>query len=154
MPPRDEPTISDHVETATDPSAFAAWPPDVYQDMVENGDNGCVGTHLVSETESLRVWHLHIAPGTRCGFHRHVNPYFWSAMTPGTARTYFSDGRVEEMEYQTGDTRHYHYAPGEYMLHSLENIGETELVFITVEHLETPAVALPVPQSVRLAKSA
>jgi len=150
MSPRDCQTSSDHVETATDPSAFAHWPADVYRDMVRNGDNGCVGTTLVSETDTQRIWHLDIAPGTRCGFHRHVNPYFWSAMTPGKARTYFSDGRVVEMEYHKGETRHFHYGPGEYMLHSLENIGETELVFVTVEHLETPGVALPVPDHARL----
>lgn len=144
----------DHIETATDPAAFAHWPKDVYEDMLANQGNGCVGTTLVSETDSLRVWHLHIAPGARCGFHRHVNPYFWSAFADGKARTYFSDGRVVEMEYTKGQTQHYHYDPGEYMLHSLENIGDTELVFVTVEYLETPGVALPIPDHVRLSDAA
>jgi oxalate decarboxylase/phosphoglucose isomerase-like protein (cupin superfamily) len=150
MSPRDDQRATDHIETASEPSAFAHWPAEVYEEMLENAHNGCVGTVLVSETDTMRVWHLHIAPGARCGFHRHVNPYFWSAFTPGKARTYFSDGRVEEMEYFKGETRHFHYEPGESMLHSLENIGETELVFVTVEHLETPGVALPVPDHVRL----
>ena len=140
----------DHIETSDDPADFADWPADVYADMLANQQNGCVGSTLVSETETMRVWHLHIAPGDRCGFHRHVNPYFWSAFAPGKARTYFSDGRIVEMEYTAGQTQHYHYAPGEYMLHSLENIGETALIFVTVEHLETPGIALPVPDHVRL----
>lgn len=144
----------DHIETARDPAAFAAWPRDVYEDMLANQDNGCVGSVLVSETDSLRVWHLHIAPGARCGFHRHVNPYFWSAFAPGKARTYHSDGRIVETSYTKGQTRHYHYAPGEFMLHSLENIGETELVFVTVEHLTNPDIALPVPDHVRQAPAA
>lgn len=154
MAPRDEPPRRDHIETATDPAAFADWPEDVRQDMADNSNNGCVGTTLVSETDRLRVWHLHLAPGARCAFHRHVNPYFWTAMTSGSARTYFSDGRVVDMEYHVGETRHYHYDPGEYMLHSLENTGQTELVFVTVEHLETPGLALEVPDSVRPAAPA
>lgn len=141
---------SDHIETATDPAAFADWPPEVYREMLDNQQNGLVGSVLVSETDSLRVWHLTLAPGERLAFHRHVNPYFWSALTPGRARTYFSDGRIVETAYTQGQTQHYHYAPGEYMLHALENIGDAALAFVTVEHLENPGAALPIPASARL----
>ena len=141
---------SDHIETATDPAAFAEWPQEVYREMLDNQQNGLVGSVLVSETDSLRVWHLTLAPGERLPFHRHVNPYFWSALTPGRARTYFSDGRVVETVYTQGQTQHYHYAPGEYMLHALENIGDAPLAFVTVEHLENPGAALPIPASARL----
>ena len=141
---------SDHIETATDPAAFADWPPEVYQEMLDNQNNGVVGSQLVSETEDVRVWHLLLKPGERLAFHRHVNPYFWSALTPGRARTYASDGRVVEMDYFKGQTQHYHYAPGEYMLHALENIGDQDMAFATVEHLKNPGAALPVPDSVRL----
>ena len=145
--------ISDHIETATDPAAFAHWPEEIYREMIDRQMNGCVGSVLVSETDDLRVWHLNIAPGKRCGFHRHVNPYFWSALAPGRARTYFSDGRIADSTYSKGQTQHYHYGPGEYMLHSLENIGDTELQFITVEHLSNPGAALTVPDSARLART-
>ena len=140
---------SDHIETATDPAVFADWPPEVYQEMLDNQQNGLVGSTLVSETEAVRVWHLHLAPGERLPFHRHVNPYFWSALTPGRARTYFSDGRIVEMDYTQGQTRHYHYDPGDYMLHALENIGAQTLSFVTVEHLVNEGAALPVPASAR-----
>lgn len=76
----------DHVEMNTDPAAFAHWPEGLYEEMLQSRDNGCVGSVLVSETPLMRVWHLHIAPGKRCGFHRHVNRYFWTAMVPGKAR--------------------------------------------------------------------
>lgn len=139
---------SDHIETATDPAAFADWPKDVYDDMIANQRSGCVGSTLVSETERVRVWHLLLPVGCRCPFHRHVNPYFWTAHTEGKVRSYFSDGRIVEGAYYKGETSHYHYAPGEYMLHSIENIGETDILFTTVEFLEnTP---LPVPDAVRL----
>lgn len=145
---------TDHIETASDPAAFADWPREVYEDMVANGDNGCVGSVLVSETETLRIWHLHLAPGERCNFHRHVNPYFWTAVTAGKARSYFSSGQISEMEYHAGETRHFFYGPGEYMMHCLENIGDTTLTFVTVERLDHEGEPLPVPDSVRLTRAA
>jgi oxalate decarboxylase/phosphoglucose isomerase-like protein (cupin superfamily) len=36
------------------------------------------------------------------------------------------------------------------MLHSLENIGDTPLMFTTVEFLDGTNAALPLPDSVRL----
>ena len=142
-------TSKDHIETANQADAFRHWPKDVFADMMANQYSGCVGSVLVSETDALRVWHLHLPPGERCAFHRHVNPYFWTAMTQGTARTYFSSGDVVDMSYHPGQTQHYQYGDGEYMLHSLENIGTTELVFVTVEHLTGANEPLPVPDSVR-----
>ncbi|MBD3678490.1 MAG: hypothetical protein HUJ27_08820 [Rhodobacteraceae bacterium] len=138
------------METATDPAAFADWPDGLYEEMVRNDQNGCVGTVLVSETDRVRVWHLRLAPGERLPFHKHVNPYFWTVISPGSARAYFSDGRIAQAEYYAGQTSHYHYGPDEYMLHSLENIGETQLFFTTVEFLDGTNPPLPVPDSVRL----
>ena len=61
MPDDMKPT-SHHIETATDPAAFAHWPDGMYEEMLTNQQNGCVGSVLVSETDKLRVWHLHIPP--------------------------------------------------------------------------------------------
>ena len=44
-----------------------------------------------------------------------------------------------------GDTMHLSYAAGEYMLHSVENVGDTDLLFTTVEFLDSANAALPVP---------
>lgn len=144
------PRSNDHIELATDPAAFADWPAGLYEEMIANWDNGCVGTVLVSETERVRVWQLTLAPGCRCAFHRHVNPYFWSVFTPGKTRNYHASGEITEKEYTVGETRHYHYGPGESMAHSIENIGDTELVFATVEFLDGTNPPLEVPDSVRL----
>ncbi len=140
----------DHIATNPDPAAFAAWPAEIYAEMQGAHDNGCVGSSLVSETDRVRVWHLSLAPGARCGFHRHVNPYFWTALTAGTARAYVSDGKIVETGYYAGQTQHYHYGPGDYMLHSLENIGETELAFTTVEFLDGTNPPLAIPDEMRL----
>lgn len=141
---------TDHVETATDPAAFAHWPEGLHEEMLANAQNGCVGSVLVSETDRVRVWHLFIAPGQRCTFHRHVNPYFWSSHADGKARGYFSSGLVRDTVHYAGETKHYYYGPGDYMLHSVENIGDTELVFTTVEFLDGTNPALPIPDHIRL----
>lgn len=143
-----------HIETATDPAAFAQWPDGLREEMERSGENGCVGSVLVSETDRVRVWHLHIPPGARCQFHRHVNPYFWSSHANGTARGYFSSGLIRDTTHYVGETKHYYYGPGDYMLHSVENIGDTELVFTTVEFLDGTNDALPIPAEMRLSAPA
>jgi phosphoribosylpyrophosphate synthetase len=52
-------------------------------------------------------------------------------------RSHFAGGNVSEMAYQPGDTRHHTYAAGEFMIHDLENIGDTDMVFTTVEFLDS-----------------
>lgn len=144
--PKDTP-VRDHIPVSDNVTDFALWPAGLEQEMRANFDNGCVGTSLVSETGRVRVWHLALPAGQRLAFHRHVNPYFWTALTAGRARAYHSDGTIVEVDYTPGMTRHYHYDKGEFMLHSLENIGQTELRYTTVELLDNPP--LPVPDSVR-----
>lgn len=140
----------DHIPISDNPADFAHWPAGLEAEMRASVGNGCVGTTLVSETDRVRVWHLALAPGARLPFHRHVNPYFWTALTEGRARAYHSDGSVAEVDYYPGMTRHYHYGPDEFMLHTLENIGQTELRYTTVEFLDGTNPPLTVPDSVRL----
>jgi len=127
------------------------WPEGLAQEFVVDAQNGCVGNILVSETDRLRVWHLRLPPGVRSNVHRHVNDYFWSSMTAGRARSYYEDGRVTEGDYVPGQTRHFTYGAGESMCHCVENIGDTELLFATVEFLDGPNAPLSVPDAVRLA---
>ncbi len=46
------------------------------------------------------------------------------------------DGTTREVSYAAGETRYFHFGPGEYLLHDIENVGDTELIFTTVEHLD------------------
>jgi beta-alanine degradation protein BauB len=132
----------------------AHWPEALQDDLERNRMNGCVGSVLVSETDKVRVWHLRLPPGKRCSFHRHVLDYFWTCHTHGAARGYFEDGRIVDVKHFPGDTRHLNYGPGEYLLHSVENIGDTELLFTTVEFKDSANAPLPLPDSARLAEAA
>jgi mannose-6-phosphate isomerase-like protein (cupin superfamily) len=132
-----------------DRTAIAHWPAALQEEIQAAYGNGCVGLRLVSETDRLRVWHLTLAPGERIGFHRHVLDYFWTVMTDGSAKSNYGDGRTTVTHYKAGDTRHFTFSPGESMIHDLENVGATTLVFTTVEHLDSANPPLPVPDQVR-----
>lgn len=99
------------------------------------------------QSDRVRVWALNLKPGERIAFHTHVLDYFWTAVTGGRARSHHGDGRIAEVSYEPGDTQHHKYAAGEFMIYDLENIGETELVFTTVEFLDSENAPLAFPQN-------
>lgn len=129
---------------------IAQWPAELQDDLQRNSFNGCVGSVLVSETDRLRVWHLRLPVGKRCPFHRHVLNYFWTCHTNGKARGYYSDGRVVDVDHYPGHTKHFEFGTGKYMLHSVENIGDIDLLFTTIEFKDSANAPLPIPDSIRL----
>lgn len=135
----------------TNSTSAERWPAKIRDEFEREAKspNGCVGHKLISETDKVRVWRIHLRPGERVGFHRHVLNYFWSAATSGRGRQHFNDGETREYTYSAGETRHETYGPGEYKVHDLENIGDTDLIFVTVEFLESANKPLVVPQSTR-----
>ena len=141
-------TMADKPTNSTSAERWPAKIRDEFEREAKN-PNGCVGHKLISETDKVRVWRIHLRPGERVGFHRHVLNYFWSAATSGRGRQHFNDGETREYTYSAGETRHETYEPGEYKVHDLENIGDTDLIFVTVEFLESANKPLVVPQSTR-----
>ena len=129
-----------------------AWPAEIAAEFEreKKSPNGCVGKRLLSENERVRVWEIRLKPGERFGFHRHVLDYFWSVTTDGRARAHINDGTTVEHTYTAGETRHESHEPGHYKVHDLENIGTTDLNFITVEFLDSANKPLPVPDKVRV----
>jgi quercetin dioxygenase-like cupin family protein len=115
----------------------AAWPELIRKEFEANQYNGRVGTRLLSETKRVRVWEIRLAPGERIGFHRHVLDYFWTAVTPGRARSHAENGTIVEAVYSAGETRHFVYGKGEHKIHDLENVGDADLWFTTVEFLDS-----------------
>ena len=139
------------VDKPTNYRSTEQWPKTVRDEFAQETKtpNGCVGQRLISETDKVRVWRIHLKPGERCGFHRHVLDYFWSAATSGRGRQHFNDGETREYTYAAGETRHETYGPGEYKVHDLENIGDTDLIFVTVEFLNSANKPLVIPQTAR-----
>ena len=52
------------------------------------------------------------------------------------------------VDYTAGDIQHLTYAAGESMIHDLTNIGDTTLVFITVEFLDSANPPMPLSDAV------
>jgi beta-alanine degradation protein BauB len=119
------------------------WTEALVRELAGAATNGHVGTDLVDETDLYRIWLITIPPGVRLPFHTHVLNYFWTATTPGRARSRYADGRIDEVSYTLGMTRHMRFGPGESMTHDLENIGDAVLCFTTVEDKRSANAPLP-----------
>src|ERR1017187_3935405 len=139
------------LDKATDRADKLAWPPAIAAEFERErqNNNGCVGTTLVSESDRVRVWIIRLAPGERIGFHRHVLDYFWTAVSGGRGRQHVNDGTNVEYSYQPGETRHETYGKRECKVHDLENLGDRELVFMTVEFKDSANKPMPLPEGVR-----
>ena len=129
------------------------WPAEIRTefDREAASNNFCVGSELLSENERCRVWTIRLKPGERIGFHRHTLDYFWTAVTPCRGRQHLMDGTTVEYTYAAGETRHETYGSGEYKVHDLENIGSDDMVFMTVEFLNSANKVPSVPTEVRRA---
>jgi hypothetical protein len=141
------------LEKATDHADRSAWPAPIMAEFEREklNNNGCVGSTLLSESDKVRVWIIRLSPGERIGFHRHVLDYFWTSVSGGRGRQHLMDGTTVEYTYQPGETRHETYAFGEYKVHDLENLGDKEMVFMTIEFLESANKPLVIPDRVRAA---
>jgi quercetin dioxygenase-like cupin family protein len=131
----------------------SAWTPALIAEFEREraSNNPCVGNMLVSESKRVRVWMIKLARGERFGFHRHVLDYFWTCVTGGRGRQHVHDGTTVEYSYAPGETRHETYGPGEFKVHDLENIGDKEMVFMTIEFLNSANQPLVLPDRVRAA---
>jgi hypothetical protein len=126
------------LDKKTDRADTSAWPPAIAAEFEREkaNNNGCVGSTLLSEDDKVRVWIIRLAPGERIGFHRHVLDYFWTSVSGGRGRQHNHDET---------------YGSGEYKVHDLENLGDKEMVFMTIEFLNSANKPLAVPDKVRAA---
>ena len=127
------------------------WPADIAAefDREAKNPNPCVGSELLSENERSRVWIIRLKPGERIGFHRHVLDYFWTSVTGGRGKQHVHDGTTVEYNYQPGETRHETYSTGEFKVHDLQNVGDRDMIFMTVEFKESANKPMTLPAHVR-----
>jgi hypothetical protein len=125
-------------------SDFAGWTDELIEEFRVHAQDGHVGSRLLSEDLRVRVWEIRLAPGERWHAHRHVLDYFWTAIASGRSIQHTHDGTTRAVEYEAGETRHFGFARDEFLLHDIENVGEADLVFTTVEHLDSENSPLPI----------
>lgn len=116
-------------EGTFDPAEFA-------DELRKAPQNLEVGTRVWFENEHIRVWEIRLAPGERGAFHSHTCRYFWTVVASGTGLQRFTDGTYQVREYEVGDTRYLEHTPDNPMIHDLENVGDGEMRFVTVEFLD------------------
>ena len=110
------------------------WTDTLIASLKENENNQLVGEKLLLETNAFKVWSIQISKGQKLPFHKHNKPYFYTAITKGKSRSYYSDGSIIETEYKVNDVMYFHNLNNEnYFIHNLENIGKNTLIFTTVE---------------------
>lgn len=116
---------------------FEGWSEELRREFDDHAYDGEVGSKLLSENDRVRVWEIRLSPGERWHAHRHVLDYFWTAVTAGSSRQHTHDGTTRDVSYSSGETRHFRFGAGQYLLHDIENIGDSDLIFTTVEHLDS-----------------
>jgi beta-alanine degradation protein BauB len=138
------------VDRPADKKEASPWPVDIAAEFERESKhpNPSVGTTLLSENERTRVWIIRLAPGERLGFHRHVLDYFWTAISGSRGRAHAQDGTTVEYTYQPNETRHGRLGKGEFTVHDLENIGDHEMVFVTVEFKNSANRPMALPSGV------
>jgi beta-alanine degradation protein BauB len=125
---------------------FEGWPPELIEESKRANANGRVGTKLLLESHLARIWVIELKPGERLPFHRHVLKYFWTVLTEGAGRSHTPDGLTRQIKYRAGDTKHLEYRKDEGMSHDLQNVGTGDLVFITVEFVQSENKPLSLEQ--------
>ena len=111
-----------------DPGRFA-------DELARAGENFVVGSRLLYEDGRIRVWDITLAPGERLPFHRHRTTYFYRCHSGGPTRVRFPDGTGVEYASAADEVHVHEIGPQDFVVHDLENAGDTLLAFTTVELL-------------------
>jgi hypothetical protein len=125
------------------------WSPELRTELETHAANPLVGTRLLLENARSRVWEIRLAPGERLAFHRHVLDYFWTCVSGGDALSHDGTGNVKSKRYGVAETQALSFGEGESMIHDLVNAGSEDIVFTTVEFLDSANAPLPLPAGLR-----
>jgi hypothetical protein len=94
-----------------------------------------LGTRLILENDSVRIWEHKVSPGTTGPMHLHRRPYFSVVVRGSTGDTLGPDGNLLE---------HFSLTPGSVLwyghedlpeTHALRNTGGDEILIVTTELL-------------------
>jgi len=110
-------------------------PADYREELDAAPGNRQLGTSLWFENERIRVWEVLLDSGERGEFHAHTTNYFWTVVEGSRGLQRFADGTFVIRDYAVGETRYLEHSPHDFLIHDLENVGDTPLRFVTVELL-------------------
>ena len=138
------------LEKAAEKKDKSPWPADIAAEFAREAKNPnpCVGSDAaVGNRAHARLDH----PPRPRRAHRLPPPRarLFLDLVRGRGRQHVHDGTTVEYTYQPGETRHETYGKGEFKVHDLENLGDKEMVFMTVEFKDSANQPMPLPAGVR-----
>jgi hypothetical protein len=101
-----------------------------------------VGTDVLFEHESVRVWEMVLAPGERCPPHRHVNDHLLLYAEPATIRAEV-DGHPVIQHVENGLVSYRAVGPEGLPPHSITNAADTPSRHFIIELLGPSASDAP-----------
>jgi beta-alanine degradation protein BauB len=122
------------MEAGTELVDQGTYDPAEYAEELEAAPHNLdVGTSILFENHRIRVWDIVLKPGERGPFHAHTRNYFWTVVEGSRGLQRFADGTFAVRDYLEGETKWLEHTPETALIHDLENIGDTDLRFVTVE---------------------
>ena len=91
-----------------------------------------VGTRLLFENDSVRVWDLRLAPGDSTGLHQHEHDYFYVVIGDGKLQRVDPDGTTHPPKEMADGEVHFRKIEGQ-SVHAAVNAGDTPWRNIVVE---------------------
>lgn len=99
-----------------------------------------VGTRLLYTDDKVTIWEFFLPPGTRCPYHQHRLPYFYTNLTESLTQDLDKQGNVKNHSprrlQQLNLTK---FLPRKELgEHAVMNVGESDLLQFIVELKEVP----------------
>ncbi len=114
---------------------FSTWEDEKVKELKKGFFVNTLGNFLF-ENDRIRLWDLSLLPKERIPFGRRKSNYSLTCMTDGLAISRKSNGQIDLIRFQQGDTPIWQHQDDQ-IICDFENIGETELKFIVIEHKPT-----------------
>jgi beta-alanine degradation protein BauB len=98
-----------------------------------------VGTRILFQNDSMKVWEFSMAMGEACPVHRHVHPYMFINLLPSTSQLLAQDGTTPlgpPVVQRVGQVTYVPLPPSQVAIHANRNCGETDFCQVIVEFLE------------------
>jgi len=89
-----------------------------------------IGTELVYEDDSVRVWRIELAPGETAGWHTHYLDYTTVVVEGDVVERPNADGSVDRIEVKPGAIMRWNQGT---LRHALKNVGTKTFRNVIVE---------------------
>ena len=102
-----------------------------------------VGTEVLFENDTVRVWSMALEPGESSPYHRHVHDYFYIYTTPSRIKARYPDKPEVVRDYQEGFVNF--SVVGDGIEHDITNTGDERHHQIIIELKGQSASDMPLP---------